>query len=173
MNEQNVVKKKNIDNLHSGNVFLVMETLRVLRHSGDCSYIPELVKLHVNTPNSEIKNAVTKIFFDLKEKAAVPYMIDAIKETQNDETLHALIESCWQNGLNFSQHMPVFVDIMVQREFHIAFEAFTVIENMKDRFTPEQGQEQIAILKDNLTSKDHQTQLLMAELIGIIQRRSE
>ena len=43
--------------------------------------------------------------------------------------------ACWQNGLDYSLFLLVFVDFVIKEDWETAFEAFTVIENME--FLPE------------------------------------
>ena len=43
--------------------------------------------------------------------------------------------ACWQNGMDFSAYFEVFTDLVINEEWEIAFEAFTVIENF-EQFPP-------------------------------------
>lgn len=171
MSEVDLVKQQTITNLKSGNSFVIIETLRKLRDYGDVDYIPVLVDILNDKPNTEITKAIKNIFFDLKDKAAVPVIVKAILDEQNIAARPILVEACWQNGLNYGQHLSSFVKLMVECDFKTSFDAFTVIENMTDTIDCEAGQKQIDFLKDNLQGTTHDKKLLMVELIDIIKQR--
>jgi hypothetical protein len=40
--------------------------------------------------------------------------------------------ACWENGLDYKNYFPVFVDIVINEDWETGFEAFTVIENMEN-----------------------------------------
>ena len=51
--------------------------------------------------------------------------------TNTNQSEKRLLTACWQNGLDFSTFLPVFIDLIIHEDWEIAFEAFTVIDNLE------------------------------------------
>jgi len=102
-----------------------------LRNVGKAGYLPYLVRLARLTPHQTVHVAVFRLLNDLKNQSAAPFIADAIRDETNRPILKKLVESCWQNRLDFSQHLHLFTDLLIHETDEISFEAFTVIENME------------------------------------------
>jgi len=130
-NEQTSHTHKNIlEGLQSADSIKVIETLEELRVSGKVSDIPFLIELLHLTQNPEIKSKIADLFANLKESDAIPLIIEAIQNQKYAPELKELVASCWENGLDYSNYLTLFVDLLIDSEFLIAFEAYTVIVNM-------------------------------------------
>jgi len=116
--------------IKTGNPELIDHAFEEIKSKGDQSYIAPLIQLLHSSVATEIKELVYQLFADLKNEHSVDQLIDELKKEQDPEILTRLVSTCWQNGLNYSRHLPYFVDLIIGQEFQIAFEAFTVIENM-------------------------------------------
>ncbi len=109
----------------------VIEALDELRVSGKSSDIPVLIEILHQSQNPEIKAKITGLFANLKEKDTVPLMIEAIQNQKYAPELKQLVSSCWENGLDYSNYLSLFVDLLIHNDFLVAFEAYTVIVNME------------------------------------------
>lgn len=118
-------------NLNSGNEALVIKTIDTLRGKGNSSYLPHLIQLLMVSPSELIRNKIFQLFSELKDIHSRTFMIEAILDDQYLLYRKELISCCWQNGLDYSDYLPEFVDLVIGNEMEIAFEAFTVIENME------------------------------------------
>lgn len=67
----------------------------------------------------------------LKANNAQAFMMNAISKTKNSEQKAQIIASCWETGLDFSKDFNFFVDLIGDKDFHVSFEAFTVIQEME------------------------------------------
>lgn len=116
--------------LQSTNQEIVIETLEELRVSGRTSDIPVLLELLHTTQNADVKTKIIALFSNLKESEGIPMIIEAILDKKYALELKQLVSCCWENGLDYSKYLSVFVDILIDSDFLVAFEAYTVITNM-------------------------------------------
>lgn len=120
-----------VANLNSGNEALVIKTIDSLRVKGNISYLPHLIQLLMVSPAELIRQKILQLLSELKEIHSRPFLIEAILDDRYRLYRKELIACCWKNGLDYSEYLPEFVDLVIQNELEIAFEAFTVIENME------------------------------------------
>src|SRR3989339_310443 len=126
-----------ISKLNSANPELVIETISHLRDTGNPSYIPVLIELLHSSENPEINSKIINLLADIKHSEVVPQLLDAIRNEKYAGERKNLISLCWENGLDFSANLPVFVDLVINEDLEVAFEAYTVITNMEGKITPE------------------------------------
>ena len=116
--------------IKTANQELIDHALDEIKGKGDHTYITPLIELlHQNLP-WEIREKIFLIFVDLKNEDSVDQLVNDLKVEKDLNILERLVAACWQNGLNFSKHLAYFVELVINEEFQIAFEAFTVVENM-------------------------------------------
>lgn len=117
--------------LHSTDAEKVIESLEALRVAGRTSDIPVLLELLHTSQEKEIKSKIIGLLANLKEKSSIPVLVEAIQNERYAPELQQLVSCCWENGLDFSTYLPVFVDLLIEKDFLVAFEAYTVITNME------------------------------------------
>lgn len=125
-----------VANLRSGNPEVVIQGIEELKEIGKVAHFPVLIDLLRKTDNYEIKKRIYTLFAELKSTDTVPLLMASIQNKEYKEELKELVSCCWQNGLNYSSYLPVFVDLVITEEFSVAFEALTVIENMYGKIDP-------------------------------------
>ncbi len=86
-------------------------------------------------PGRRGKNEIENILGTIKDKNSAPLFVEALQNEKYKPVQKSILMACWQNGLDFSLFLPVFVDLVITEDWETAFEAFTVIENME--FLPE------------------------------------
>lgn len=128
---------KLVGKLRSGHDSAVLEAIEEIRNNGDPKILPELASLIGRNRNREVLLAARNVFFDLKNPASVEVMKKIISETSDKEVKQVLVAACWECGLNYSIYLPFFVDLVLDEEYLISIEAFTVIENMPGPFINE------------------------------------
>ncbi|MGE5394229.1 MAG: HEAT repeat domain-containing protein [Candidatus Saccharibacteria bacterium] len=126
-NEHNTILK----GLNSANPDIVLDAIDALRASGKTSDIPVLLDLLLQSRNPEVKAKITGLFANLKEKETIPMLVNAIQDQKYEEVQKQLVSSCWENGLDYTPYLPVFIDLLIEKDFLVAFEAYTVITNME------------------------------------------
>jgi len=119
-----------VEKLASKNSEDVLFAINKIRSTGNPDILPHLVRQLDLTDNKEIKSTIIQVLNDLKIQSAIPVIIDLIVNSKSEETKKILLTSIWQSGLNYSVHLPYLVDLFIKESFEIAFEAFTIIENI-------------------------------------------
>jgi hypothetical protein len=152
----------------SGNAELVDHALEEIKSKGDSTYIIPLIDfLHKSIPK-EFKEKVLNLFSELKHEDVVDQLIESMKSVKDLEILERLVASCWQNGLNYSKHLSYFIQLVIDQEFQIAFEAFTVVENMYGKIEDKEESELKIKIEKSLTIKDERKEYLLKGLLDII-----
>lgn len=123
-------------NLFSTNTQTVITAINSIKEKGNKHYLPILFDLLNSNPEKEIEDEIKTLLSTVKDKETVTLFIDAINNKKYQAILKSLLEVCWQNGLDYSNYVPLFVDLIINEEWEIAFEAFTIIDNLE--FLPEQ-----------------------------------
>ncbi len=163
------LKSKEIStNLKSKDSEIVLETIAKIRESGNSYVLAETIDLLHQTKNQEIKKSILNLLSELKDKESIPILIAAIKNEKYHNERANLIASCWQNGLGYNDYLPFFIDLVIHEEFKIAFEAFTVIENMFGSIGEEVIEAEIIKVSDALKDADEQKAYFLNGLLTII-----
>lgn len=161
-------KKTILSNLQSEDSLMVIKTIKELRETGNSSYIPVLIELLHSTDNPEIKQRIIRLLAELKYSDAIPRIVEAIQDKKYASELKELVSVCWENGLDFSQYLSMFVDLVIESEFMVAFEAFTVIENMVGKIEDSYKAEQVEKVKKAMTTAGAEKMTLLEDLVHII-----
>ncbi len=161
----NELKKK----LQSENTAKAIEILKQIRKEGQPGLIPMLVDLLHQNRNEAINLNICNILNDIKDTQSVPYFIESLKNTKYKTLRRELISACWQSGLNFSSHIPLFVEFVADENYETAIEAFTVVEENKPDMDESIIPEQIQFLKNKIADADTAKKALIMELIHVLE----
>lgn len=164
-----IKSKEILSKLKSTDSEIVLETIAKIRVSGSSILLGEMIELLHNTDHPEIKKSLLNLLSELKDKESVNVLIDAIKNEKYSEECAALVACCWQNGLIYNDYLPYFIDLVIHKEFLIAFEAFTVIENMYGRIEEDVIDTEVLKVNSALKSANEQKAYLLNGLLTIIQ----
>lgn len=154
--------------LQSADSLKVIETLEELRVSGKVSDIPLLIELLHLSSNPEIKSKITDLFANLKESDAIPLIVEAIQNQKYSPELKELVACCWENGLDYSNYLTLFVDLLIDSEFLVAFEAYTVIVNMTAKIDQTKIDIEIDRLEEAMKTTSDQKKALMLDVIDFL-----
>jgi hypothetical protein len=160
---------KNIEaNLFSANTETVIATLNTLKEKGNNAYLPLLFDLLNSNPEDEIEQEIIFILYNLKIKDAVPVMVEALQNPKYLPIRKKLTAACWENGLDYKNYLPVFVDLVINEDWETGFEAFTVIENME--CYPEQEIIDITMekIRQGLINANEQQKYFLHEILTLI-----
>lgn len=133
-------------NLFSAKTDVVISALEAIQNKGNKLYIPILFDLLNSSPEPEIESEIINLLGTVKDKETVNSFVRAIENDKYKGIRKSILTACWQNGLDFSTFLPVFIDLIINEEWEIAFEAFTIIDNLD--FLP--GAEIIKISVDKI-----------------------
>lgn len=157
-----------LTNLKSKDTELLLEMIAQIRKSGNSLVLKELIELLHETEQVEIKRSIFNLLSELKDKPSVHALITAIKSEKYVNERAEMIACCWQNGLNYNEYLPFFIDLVINEEFLIAFEAFTVIENMTGRIEDAIIDAEVIKVNDALKNSSEQKAYLLNGLLAII-----
>ena len=160
--------KKILSDLKSVDIEFVIETIGHIRESGNNVILLALIDLLHDTHHIEIKKAILELLSEIKDEASIPTLISAIKNDKYINERKELVASCWQNGLGYSEHLPLFIDLVINSDFPTAFEAFTVIENMYGIVPLEVIEQEVNNIESALTVTDEHKRYLLNNVLTII-----
>ena len=140
INEQ--IKK----DLFSAQTKVVISAIEKIKHQGNQLYIPILFDLLNSSPELEIETEIKNLLGTVKDKNVVNSFMRALEDEKYKPIRKLILVACWQNGLDFSNFMPVFIDLIISEEWDVAFEAFTVLDNLE--FLP--GKEIIKVSEEKI-----------------------
>jgi len=152
----------------SGNQELIDHALEEIKEKGDDTFILPMIDFLHQSANKEIKENIYQLFSDLKHENSVDRLISELKNEKDLDILERLVACCWQNGLDYSKHLPFFVQLILEQEFQIAFEAFTVVENMYGKIESDVESLLIASIEKSIPSTEERKQYLLKGLLDII-----
>jgi hypothetical protein len=161
--------KQQISALRSSNRSVILETIKDLRSDGDVSVLPELFNLLLIQEDAEIQGQISALLNDLKEQEAAEILALAIADPEFEQIQATLLAACWQNGLSYSRHLKVFVEVLVKGTYPAAIEAFTVIEEAVGELEPKEREKFLADLKSHASGLDDQKKALYVEMVRVIE----
>ncbi|QZE13055.1 hypothetical protein K4L44_10685 [Halosquirtibacter laminarini] len=168
MKEKGINKSEIVALLQSGHQERIAEAIAMLREHGDSSFLPEVIGVLNSTNDSLVVRSILGLFADIKHTKAIPYIIEAIKQAPNADVQKDLVSICWENGMDFCPHISVFVDLVLHKEFLVAFEAFTVIENMEGIVDDSKKKDLVDLIESAIPDTTPEKEGLLLDLVQII-----
>ena len=146
----------------------IEQGLKLISQKGSIKEIPLLINLLINTTDKSLELRLIELFSNVKIANANQLIIEAFEKEKKTQ---ALLQICWQSRLNFSSYLNLFVDIFTIATLEEALEAFTLIEVLLTdyKYSEKLKKESILKLKESLSKKDEQNQMLTVELIKIFE----
>lgn len=151
--------------LFSADTNVVLTALNLLKEKGNKEYLPILFELLLSNPEDEIQKEIMKLLGTIKDKDTIPVFVEALQEKKFSAVWKEILTTCWQNGLDFSKDLTIFVDLVIDGEWEVAFEAFTVIENL-EHFPAEEELKEIKLrIARALKSANEQKGYFLEEIL--------
>lgn len=157
-----------VKELHSADPAKVMEAIEALRVAGKTSDIPLLLDLLHQSNHPEVRAKIFALFANLKENDTIPLIIEAIKDKKYAPELKQLVSCCWENGLDYTPYLPLFVDLLIEKDFLVAFEAYTVITNMVTTIDQVKLDFEIEKLDKSLHGTSDEKKVLILDVIDFL-----
>jgi hypothetical protein len=154
--------------LNSGNTKTVLAKLQELRVSGSTPILPSVLNLLSNKTENEIIKEVINFLGEIKDQKSVPVIADYISLHTTDLNLAKLIATCWQSGLDYSNHLDIFAECFIVGSYEQSLESFTVIEEMLWRSKVEKISGCLEILVNRKSDIIEEKKALYNELIKIL-----
>jgi len=152
-------------NLFSAKTEVVISAIESIQKKGNLLYIPILLDLLNSSPETEIESEVLNLLGTIKDKESVNSFVRAIENDKYKGIRKSILTACWQNGLDFSTFLPVFIDLIIHEDWEIAFEAFTVADNLEYLPSPEIIKISVAIINDAMPSASEQKKYFLSEIL--------
>ncbi len=127
-----------LNKLQSGDSGLMAEAIQAIQENGDLSIAESLLTTLPNIKDQRLETVIINLLADIKAKDFSDLVIRQIMETTDSSLKNQLLRIVWESSLDYSAHLELFLRMLQEEEFPIAFEASTVIENMVHHLTPAQ-----------------------------------
>jgi len=152
-------------NLFSAKTDVVISALEAIQRKGNKLYLPMIFDLLNSSPEPEIETEIKNLLETIKDKESVNSFLRAIEDDKYKHIRKDLLTACWQNGLDFSTFLPVFIDLIIREDWEIGFEAFTIIDNLE--FLPSSEIVKISVDKINiaLPAANEQNRYFLNEIL--------
>ncbi len=167
--EQNQYKTL-LKDLTSANEATVLDAIEQLRDSGQPGSLKPLANLWVSSPNKTITTAIYDLFCDLKQQEIVAEMVEIVFNPLYADIQTSLLSACWLSRIEFPDYLEKFIDLIYTRQFSVAFEAFTVIENMESKISAQRKTELINYIEAYNQKESSLNQALTDSLLGIVEQ---
>jgi hypothetical protein len=154
--------------LKSENYKVVLAELQKLRKSGSVLILPNILNLLGASNEEEIIKEVINFLAEIKDQKSVPVIADYISQHTNGVNLNKLIATCWQTGLDYSNHLNIFAECFIIGNYEQALESFTVIEEMIWRSTVLKIASCLEILVNHQSEIIEEKKPLYNELVKIL-----
>jgi uncharacterized membrane-anchored protein YjiN (DUF445 family) len=147
----------------------ILETLKDIRKTGHAYILPLLFQLVKENPNQQVQEEVFQMLGQLKEKECVDYVIKEINSEKSPKFITRLLASCWQSGLDYSQHLQTFAEKFVTGDYVTSIEAFTVIEEWIHNTSRDDIQACKKYLVDSISDISDDKKPLYIELVKLFE----
>ena len=156
------------DSLANGGKDAVMAVLEQIREIGVPKLLPALVKVYKNCNDDDIKMAVFKLRCDASQPGLVEVMAEAIVAETDANVKQMLVTSCWYSKIDYLPRLELFIDLVFDSPFELAFEAFTVVENRQGSISDERRTELLNYIENRLNSDGIGNESLAESLTEIV-----
>lgn len=166
-------KELTLKGLKSEDNKVVSDAIKLIREDGDDSFLSAIFSVFDSTDDQQIRQDIYGLFCDIRNQESAKTIVSLINGTDNDDALQMLVSSCWQTRLDYAEYLETFIKLTTVKPFNIAFEAFTVIENIESSFTPERKHELLRFTTGLLTNVSDDNAELAHSIIDVIENYEE
>ena len=92
-------------------------------------FILPIIEVLCNNKDGEVQNKILHILRHLKNQKAGDIFAENLSKSKFKTFRKDLITVCRMNGLDYSNHLDIFLDLFAKENFETAFEAYTLIMN--------------------------------------------
>ena len=156
------------ESLANGGKDAILAVLEQIREIGVPKLLPALVKVYKTCGDDDVKMSVFKLLSDASQREIVDEMADAIAAETDANVKQMLVTSCWYSKIDYLPRLELFIDLVFDAPFELAFEAFTVIENRQGSVTDERRAELISYIEKRLAAEGDFNESLTSGLVEIV-----
>jgi len=96
--------------------------------SDDAKLISNFIRLLIDPEHRLEKLEALNI---IRKSNAQQFLVDLIAMPKFEKHQKEVVMACWESGLDFSNHLIFFANLVVNCEYPVALEAITVIDEMQ------------------------------------------
>ena len=138
-----------VSKLQSGKLSQITEVLKEFNVNGSVPLIHYLFELVSTRKFQIIDNDILRIISDIKEKDAVPVIVESLRKYDFKDKIADIIATCWQSSLDFSAYLDFFAEYFFKNDYQTSIEVFTVIEESLHNTTIPQRKSCLNIIEKN------------------------
>jgi len=127
-----------------------------------------LADFYDKTRDEGLKLLVSEFFNDMKERSCRSEVIESMASVSNPASKAMLASSCWQSGLDYSDHAVALAEIFILSDFITALECFTVLETCSGMISSADKSGIITRIADKTDTYDTAKLKLARELIAVM-----
>ncbi|MCU0459263.1 MAG: hypothetical protein MUE37_09290 [Bacteroidales bacterium] len=155
--------------LNGGKEKEIAERIRLLRSEEPFGGALKLIALYYDqTDNQHIRQIISDLFNDLKEKSARAEVIESVTMVRKQDTRAMLISSCWQSGLDYSEFAKPLAEQFITGDYMTSLECFTVLDTCAGSISHSERDEIVLLLRTDIESFDIPKKKLALELISML-----
>lgn len=151
----------------------IISIINELREEGSDQVLEILAKYYLSTSDAEVRNAISRFFCDLQNQSSAAVIVELINNQDYQGAKQMLVSSCWQTRINYILYLETFIELVFNEPFEIAFEAFTVIENIDSRVSEGRKNELIAFIESRIDSCRDENLVLADDIAAIVRQYEE
>lgn len=156
------------ESLANGGKDAILAVLEQIREIGVPKLLPALVKVYKTCGDDDVKMSIFKLLSDASQREIVDEMASAIAAETDPNVKQMLVTSCWYSKIDYLPQLELFIDMVFDAPFELAFEAFTVIENRQGSISSERRGELISHIEHRLADDANPNESLTTGLIDIV-----
>ncbi len=116
----------------------IIEGLTFVREQGDNELLELALIVFRDTNDNDIKSEVINLINDLRNKDCKPVIIKALTDDSFSAVCKYIISSCWQNSIDFSDNIMLFIDMFATCDFETGIEIFSVVDDSFDEISADE-----------------------------------
>ena len=120
------------------------------------------------TKDEGLKLLISEFFNDMKERSCRAEVIESMASVSNQASKAMLASSCWQSGLDYSDHAVALAEIFIAGDYVTSLECFTVLETCSGTISSTDKSGIISRLENKIDTYDTVKQQLARELIAVM-----
>lgn len=156
------------ESLVNGGKDAILAVLEQIRKIGVPKLLPALVKVYKSCGDEDVRMAVFKLLCDASQPQLAEVMAEAIATEPDANVKQMLVTSCWYSKVDYLAHLELFIDMVFDSPFELAFEAFTVIENRQGSVSPDRRAELIKYIEGRISETSIGNESLAESLVQIV-----
>ncbi|MGF7141110.1 HEAT repeat domain-containing protein [Roseimarinus sediminis] len=157
-----------ISRLYSNTEAETLAAIDEIGQSGNSEYIPMLLDQLEKNDSSEVAQKIMRLLSEVKHTNAVPVLVSAIENAKSEEIKEQIVRACWENGLDYTNYLSTFINLLINGSYMLAFEAYTLIENTEGHLSETSAKAYIDQLKEALADASDDRKILLHSTIQFI-----